>query len=387
MSNEPAPEGPFPRFSNDAMAARRRALTDVAAARGVEHVVLYGADRSGSAVGWITRWPVTREAAVVLHPGERDALLVQFYNHVPNAERIADACDVAWGGPSTIASAAAELERRGARNKRVGVVGPLPFAGHRAIAALASEVVDLNDDYTRLRLIKSPEEIAWIRYGAELTDAAAAALKTQAHPGDDERRLADIVERAYVARGGVTHIHYFGVTAMEEPSLAVPAQYPSRRALRAGDVLTCELSASFWDHPGQLLRTFTVGREPTDLYRRLHAAADAAFDAIFAAVGPGASAARLVEASRVIEDEGFTTRDDLVHGFVGGYLPPVLGSASRALEPVPDFQLHAGMTIVIQPNVVTRDETAGVQTGELVLVTETGAERLHNFERGLLAIP
>ena len=53
--------------------------------------------------------------------------------------------------------------------------------------------------------------------------------------------------------------------------------------------------------------------------------ADAAFDALFARVRPGATAADLVEASAVIEDAGFTTRDDLVHGFVGGYLPPVLG--------------------------------------------------------------
>ena len=43
------------------------------------------------------------------------------------------------------------------------------------------------------------------------------------------------------------------------------------------------------------------------------------------------------------------------------------------------------MTVVVQPNVVTIDESAGVQTGELLLVTEDGAESLHSFERGLLA--
>jgi Xaa-Pro dipeptidase len=88
----------------------------------------------------------------------------------------------------------------------------------------------------------------------------------------------------------------------------------------------------------------------------------------------------------VIEDAGFTTRDDLVHGFVGGYLPPVLGSASRTLEEVPDFTFEAGMTVVVQPNVVTPDERAGVQTGELVAVTSDGFERLHHFDRGLLRI-
>jgi Xaa-Pro dipeptidase len=88
---------------------------------------------------------------------------------------------------------------------------------------------------------------------------------------------------------------------------------------------------------------------------------------------PGATAAELHEAAGVIEDAGFTIRDDLVHGFVGGYLPPVIGARTA----VPDFTLAAGMTVVVQPNVVTRDERAGVQIGELMLVTDQGAERLH----------
>ena len=41
--------------------------------------------RFGSAVAWLTGWPVTREAVVVHTPGERDLLLVNFYNHVPHA--------------------------------------------------------------------------------------------------------------------------------------------------------------------------------------------------------------------------------------------------------------------------------------------------------------
>ena len=99
---------------------------------------------------------------------------------------------------------------------------------------------------------------------------------------------------------------------------------------------------------------------------------------------PGATAKDLVKASAVIEDAGFTTRDDLVHGFVGGYFPPVLGSRSRTLTPVPDFTFASGMTVVVQPNVVTRDEAAGVQTGELLMVSDEGAERLHAYELGLL---
>jgi Xaa-Pro aminopeptidase len=201
-----------------------------------------------------------------------------------------------------------------------------------------------------------------------------------------EAELGNLIERAYVGRGGTTHIHYLGTTSMDAPAVAVPAQWPSARRLRPGDVLTAEISASYWDHSGQVLRTFMVEAEPTPLYAELHAAAEDAFEGIVGRLRAGATAADLVAASSPIEDAGFTTRDDLVHGYVGGYLPPILGSRSRTLEPVPDFTFATGMTVVVQPNVVTPDETAGVQTGELVLVTDNGAERLHHFERGLLSI-
>ena len=369
---------PYPRFSDEEMGRRRDALASELAAAGAEHALIYGANRAGPAVGWLTRWPVTREALCVFTPGRPDVLLVNFYNHLPNAERIATEADVRWAGPKPMATAIGELEGRGARGSRVAVIGPLGYRPHAALSDFATPV-PLDDAYTRLRLRKSAEELDWLRIGCGFTDDAVRAVHEGAGPGTDERELGNLAERAYVGRGGTTHIHYFGAGS-------VPAQWPAARPLRQGDVLACEISASFWDYTGQLLRTFAVGDEPSPLHRELHEVADAAFDALFERVRPGATAGELVEASGVIGDAGFTTRDDLVHGFVGGYLPPVLGDKTRALEDVPDFTLEEGMTIVIQPNVVTRDESAGVQTGELVAVTAGGAERLHDYERGLLRI-
>jgi Xaa-Pro dipeptidase len=237
--------------------------------------------------------------------------------------------------------------------------------------------VDLNAAYTGLRMVKSAEELDWVRLGAWLSDLAVEALLKEAKAGVDERELWRICENAYVGKGGTTWIHYFGATSMAAPDCCVPAQYPSSRRLGAGDALFCEISAQFWEYPGQVLRSFTVGGEPSPLYCDLHATADAAFSAMLHVVRAGTPVRALVDASSVIEKAGFSTCDDLVHGFVGGYLPPVLGSASRPAGPVPGMALQAGMTIVLQPNVVTRDGRAGVQIGELVLVTETGHERLH----------
>jgi Xaa-Pro aminopeptidase len=172
---------------------------------------------------------------------------------------------------------------------------------------------------------------------------------------------------------------------MAAPDRSVPAQWPSSRRVGSGDLLTFELSAAVApEYSGQLLRTVVIGEEPSAAVRKLHDVAEAALGAVSALLRPGVHAEELVEAAGVIEDAGFTTVDDLVHGFGGGYLPPVLGSRSRAIRPIPDFTLEAGMTVVIQPNVATPDGRLGVQTGELLLVTEQGPERLHTFPRGLV---
>ena len=373
----------YPRFSSGEMTERRRAIGAVMEERGLDHFVVYGADRSGSAVQWFSGWPVTREGALLIAPGNRDVLFVQFYNHVPNARAMTTEVDVRWGGESTAGSVVSELERRGAA--RVGLIGPLRHHDHARLAA-AVELVPLDADYRRLRLVKSDEELQWLRRGTLLSDRAIEALRDHAVPGMTEAEVSAVVESAYVSEGGTNHIHYIGVTTMDEPDLCVPAQWPSQRRLTVGDVLTAEISASWWGYPGQILRTMTVGAEPSAGVRELHDVAQSAFDEIVAVLRAGVTAEEIVEAASVIEESGFTIYDDLVHGYVGGYWPPVLRIRSQMESGVPEFTFGAGMVVVVQPNVITKDELLGVQTGELVLIGRDGAERLHGVPSGIWRI-
>jgi Xaa-Pro dipeptidase len=400
--------GQAPGFSAVEMRRRRAAFGRELDRSGASYGLVYGANRSGSAVSWLTGWPVTREALLVVAPeAEDDVLLVSFFNHVPQARRLS-ATRVEWAGARAVATALDLMAARGRLPARIGVAGALPFDQYRLLAAQVPDVVDLNPAYTGLRLVKSGEEMAALRRGAALSDAAIAALADALRPGATDYEVLARTERAYTAQGGLHHIHYLGLTAMDEPGMdepgmdepgmdepgmdepaldepavAVPAQWPTGRVIRPRDVASCEISAAAApEYAGQILRTFTVGAPPTALYRELHAVADAAFDAIARRLIPGTTAQDLADAAAVIGQAGFTTVDDLVHGFGGGYLPPVVPAPSRPVS-APDFTLAAGMTVVVQPNVVTRDGQAGVQTGELLLVTEQGPERLHAYPPGL----
>ncbi len=238
------------------------------------YALVYGANRSGSAVSWLTGWPVTREALLVVAPEEDDdVLLVSFFNHVPQARRLS-VTRVEWAGARAVATALDPIAARGRLPSRIGLAGALPFDQYRLLAGQVPDVVDLNAACTGLRLIKSGEEVAAMRRGAALSDAAIAALAGALRPGASDHEVLARTEQAYTAQGGLHHIHYLGITAMDEPA------------------------------PGRPL-------------------------------------------------------------------------------PAPDFTVAAGMTIVVQPNVVTRDGHAGVQTGELLLVTEHGPQRLHACPQGL----
>jgi Xaa-Pro aminopeptidase len=378
-------EAEYPRFSAAEMARRRLVIATLLAENERDHLIYCGANRFGSAVQWLTGWPVTAEAVGILTPGRRDMLFVQYHNHVPLARRLAEA-DVRWGEQSCIAEAVAALDARGARPGRVAAIGPLTAEQHAVLTARFETVINLNKAYIRLRMVKSAEELDWLRIGAHFTDRAMTALRDELRPGLTERELGAIVERAYAGDGGTNVIHYFGVTPMHEPQIAVPAQFPSTRRVQQGDTVFAEISAAFWDYPGQVLRSFAVGAEPAPLYRDLHGAADAAFDAIAAVLRDGAKPADVVQAAGVIENAGFTTIDDLLHGYGGGYLPPILGTSSRPAGPIPEEPFRAGMTVVIQPNVVTLDGKAGVQTGEMVLITKDGIERMHDVPRGFFTL-
>ena len=281
-------EQPYPRFSASEIERRRALLSAAMDARGVDHLVFYGAGWRGSIVHWLTQWPVTTEAAGIFTPGVRDKMFVHYFNHLQLARKLASECDVDWAGESALRNVVQELKKRGAATGRVGLIGSLGHDGFAILKEAFGDIKVMGRDYVNLRKVKSPEELDWFRIGAYLSDLGMEALAAHAKPGVSERELANEIERSYVGLGGGTGLHFIGATPMSNPSVAAPCQHHSSRKLEKGDVVFAEISAHLFDYSGQVLRTFTVGEPPNALYRDLHDAADRAYDSIVAVLRPGA---------------------------------------------------------------------------------------------------
>jgi Xaa-Pro aminopeptidase len=334
---------------------------------------------------WLSQWQDMHHAYLVV-PREGDAtLLVGLVNHVPNARELSDVPNIDWGGyepGKTIASLV---------SGRVGLVGVnatwsdgMPWRHYEDLRAAGVELVDVTRDYAALRRIKSAEEIERLRGAAELTDLAIRTLQDVAKPGVAETELVALVEESYRRRGGTTRITFLRSMPMDAPNGCLPAQNPSERRLERGDVILTEFSASLWGYSGQVHRPVFVGAEPSDEWLRMFDVAKRAYDAIAAGMTPGSTEGDVVRNARVIGDAGFAIYDDLIHGYGTDYGPPLVDRSCVAhwrdgSEPPPGRTIERGMTIVIQPNPITPDERMGLQLGALTVVTEAGAESLHQI--------
>ena len=344
-------------------------------------LLIYNTPSSYNEVLYLSNFITTRDSFLVFPTEGEPTLFIQMFNHLPNARKVASIADVRWGGPDSATTVAENLRERGLENSRIGLVGPISFKHYDVFRRTLPHItlLDFTSQFSHLRLIKSEEEIAFLRRGAQFSDLAIEALEQQVRPGITENDLTAIVERAYLHLGGKNHIHYMGTTPMSNPDLCVPAQLQSNRILQAGDVLITEISAHYHGYTGQILRPFAIGTPPSPAYMHMYEVAVETFNRIANVIRPGATSEEVLDAADYIHQAGFTICDDLLHGFGGGYLRPVLRTRRTSASPPETFVFRENMVIVIQPNVITEDERMGIQVGEMMRVKPDGIESLHRY--------
>ncbi len=380
MSADTQPDTLYPHFSQAEFAHRYAAVRAIMQENDLATLIVYGPIGSQEIL-YLSDFEVTREAMLVFPISGEPTMFIQMYNHVPNARRVSHINDIRWGGSDTAASVAANIQERGLASQRIGLVGLIPLSRYETLkqSLPSTTFINVTRQLQQLRLVKSDEELAFLRKGAELSDLAIEALGREVHPGLTEYQLAAIVEGSYLGLGGKNHIHYMATTPMHHPSVCVPAQHLSSRIIEKGDILITEISALYHGYPGQILRPFAIGMPPTPAYRHMYEVAVEAFQRIASVIRDGATSEDVLDAAKYIHRSGFTIYDDLLHGLGGGYLPPILRTRQTGEIPSPPFIFKEHMTIVIQPNIITADERMGLQVGELVHVTRTGVESLHHY--------
>jgi Xaa-Pro dipeptidase len=285
-------------FSPTEMQTRRRATTTALQARGLDALLMFRQESMYYLTGYDTFGYVYFQCLVLTADG-RTALLTRAPD-LRQARFTSDIQDIrVWvdGASATpVDDLKVLLADLGLSGKNLGVeynaYGLTAANGKLLDKGLAgfARLTDASDLVSRLRLVKSPEEIAYVRKAADLADAAWMAAVAAAAPGAFEGDILAAMHGAIFCGGGDDPGNEFIIGSGTTPlSGAMMCRYFSgRRHLDAEDQLTLEFAGTYRHYHSCLMRTLRIGPVP-DRQRALHAAACDALLACEAALRPGRS--------------------------------------------------------------------------------------------------
>lgn len=144
--------------------------------------------------------------------------------------------------------------------KRAGLVGAgqMPMSVYRQIEEnfKGVEMVDITEDYTRLRYMKSPWEIAQIRKAFEITDTAYEAMVQMVKPGAHEYEVAAAGEYEARRRGA----NSFGFKAIVGSGRRSNAVVPTAgdKVMQAGETVMIGIAPRWQGYSGVVGHTLPV---------------------------------------------------------------------------------------------------------------------------------
>lgn len=179
------------------------------------------------------------------------------------------------------------LEEHGCKGKRLGVeydaYGLTAANGKLLEAALHGfcRLEDASFIVSRLRLVKSPSEIKYVRKAAELADLAWDKAIEFAKPGAFEGDILAEMHGAIYRNGGDDPANEFIIGS--GPGALHGRYFTGRRTLEDNDQLTLEFAGVYRHYHAALMRTLVTGKPPKkqlDMYKAAHEALLACEDAL-----------------------------------------------------------------------------------------------------------
>lgn len=230
--------------------------------------------------------------------------------------------------------------------------------------------VDAGELFWKLRLIKSPAEIAYLRRAADINNRAVAKLLETVKEGWTEREVYRELASTVMALGA-DRPGYIPVNADPRAPDSLTGG-PTDRRLQAGRMVYMDTGCLYRGYWADVARVFAVGRA-TDHQRRMYRVIHRALDRSLQAIRPGAPVADIMRATLSEFEASGTTHYASRLGRIGH------GAGLDLTEP-PSINLEdptiiqAGMVLFVEPNFVTEEGHFILE--EDIVVTPDGPEVL-----------
>ena len=258
------------------------------------------------------------------------------------------------------------------RGGRLGLVGTFDLPGpifQRLDAAFEGEIVPADGLMTRMRLRKSPDEIACLRKAGEIACIAYRALLAAASPGKTELFAAGAAEGA--ARQAGAEAIAFTVFGSGQRAATIIGR-PTEKVIESGDMVMAALAVQYAGYISTVEYPFVAGEATPEQKAFLGALFDAA-NAQYSVLRPGLKAADMVRTvKQVFARHGLSQYD---------VYPPMhgIGLAEGA-----DYAFEVGMCVNSDISLFGHPHGSN-RIEEGFVFTENGVESLTPLIRELVA--
>ncbi|HEV2559938.1 MAG TPA: Xaa-Pro peptidase family protein [Microvirga sp.] len=270
---------------------------------------------------------------------------------------------------------AADLALQG---RRIGVeyesYGLVASNGRKLDAAFDgfAALEDASTLVTRLRALKSEEELAHVREAGRLADAADRAALDLIRAEADEGEILAAQHAAIFVAGGDYPGNEFIIGSGAD---ALLCRYKSgRRRLEAQDQITLEFAGAFRRYHAAIMRTVPVGK-PKRLHRPYHEAAREALLACEAEMRPGRTAGDVFAAhTRVLDAHGLSQHRLNACGYsLGAKFTPSWMDWPMFYEANP-WVIEPGMVFFAHMILMDSETETAMCLGRTSIVTQDGAK-------------
>jgi len=280
------------------------------------------------------------------------------------------------------------LEEHGCKGKKLGVeyeaYGLTARNGKRLDSALEgfATLEDTSDLVSRLRLVKSPAEIVYVRKAAELADLALDEAHRLAGPGADEGEILAAMQSAVIRGGGDDTANESIIGSGDDALLC--RYFTGRRKLSAQDQLTLEFGGAYRHYHSCLMRTIPIGKPPARQVE-MHKVAVDALEACKAALIPGRPIGEVFDAhARVLDAAGYQAYRMNATGYsLGTTFAPNWMDWPMFYHGNPE-PAAAGQVFFIHIIIFDAERNLAMTSGQTVLVGERGVEALSKRQTDLV---
>lgn len=298
--------------------------------------------------------------------------------------------DIRQFGPEFSKAIVKGIRDRGLERSRIGLVGtsqnwePEGFfpvtTYNRLLEALpgADFVFDAGDIVERLRLTKSPEEIACLEKAAEIADAGIDTMREVAAEGVDEAKVYAQCIASMLEHGSERYVMMWWTCGRTPTHTRLFA--PVNRPLERHDLIIPEFTPRYGGYVGHPHQPAVVGEpypEIQDMFDLLKETRDRAL----ANLRPGVTMQEQFDLlTKPLEEAGYSWLHCPWHGLglAGLEWPnaPFWGRTEPVTASPMDMRWEEGMTVAYEPMISTPDRKVSVAIGDTVVVTADGARRL-----------